>query len=208
MKSGTKNPQKRALQYLYSDGIVELAFGLVCVLVGLYLLALALLPEGSLAFRLLNISSVFIALGIAFLGRRVPELIKRRITYPRTGYIAYRRPGKLEYFLTWLVGFLIFALGTGLLALPRTNLSWMPGVGGIIFGAVILFQAMRLSLTRFLVLALISLLIGGGLALSRVQNLLGLAYFFLATGPFFFVSGLIVLRRYLRSTQVETEGSV
>ena len=199
--------QKRVFQYWFSDGLAELSLGLVCVLLGLYLLAQALLPQDSLASRLLNLLSVFIVFGMSVTARQLLNAAKSRITYPRTGYVAYQRPGKLEYLAVGVVCLFFIAMGTGLLAFPQGSLAWMPVAAGIVFGAVLLFQALRSGLPRLFVLALVSLMLGGGLALSGIPNLPGLAYFFILSGPCFIVSGWTGYHRYQRSTRVDQAGS-
>jgi len=208
MSMNITSTQKRVFQYWFSDGLAELALGLVCLLMGLYLLAQSLIPQGSFAYRLLNLFSVVIVFGITRAVRRLLNSLKNRLTYPRTGFVAYKRPGKLAYLATGLVGLFIFILVTGLLAFPDSNLAWMPAAAGIVFGGVLLFQALRTGLHRLFVLALISLLVGGGLAFSGIPDPLGLAFFFLLTGPCTLVPGAINLYRYLRLAQAGIEGRV
>ncbi|HZD10730.1 MAG TPA: hypothetical protein VE553_05245 [Candidatus Binatia bacterium] len=78
-------------RYFYDDGLVEIGVGFIFVLTGL-VLAAWLAFEGNLPLRISSALAlpVLATLG-ALLMKRAVTAVKERVTYPRTGYVAYRR---------------------------------------------------------------------------------------------------------------------
>src|SRR5512133_1902856 len=90
--NSTEEIKKRAQRYWYEDGIWEIAFGLINALLGGYLLITAQFSwSGPLAIVLLLLQMAVI-IGMFWSINKIVKYMKERITYPRTGYVAYRRP--------------------------------------------------------------------------------------------------------------------
>jgi hypothetical protein len=123
----------RAKRYDNIDGTVEMLVGLTLLGFALAGWLEALLPENSPAWMRLVViyASLALAVGLAYGTRRA---IKKRITWPRTGYAAYPRGGK-SWWVTAVVSrliALIIVIGLVLLirfarkhqAMGMGHLSW------------------------------------------------------------------------------------
>jgi hypothetical protein len=141
-----------------------------------------------------------IILGSSFLLGRFINAIKARLTYPRTGYIAYHSKPSLN---RWLKLLLVFGIACLLIVLAIKNLvaiTLVPAIVGLIFAAAMLFFSLRTGLFRFAVIGLIALLTGATLSLLGIGETLGLSLFNGIMGLTFCLSGLITIRSYLKNT--------
>jgi hypothetical protein len=206
MSDSYKEIEQKTRRYWYVDGLAEIFIGLLLVVVGLLVLAPEQFPGGSW-LRLIAVAGlVVIVAGGAWLGGRVVRAVKARITYPRTGYVNYRKPSRqrrLRNFLImipiaacWVVLILIF--GQGLIA-------WVPLIDGLVLGAILWVAGM--GLLRFYLLAGLSLAVGGILAYFQIGGNVGQMVFDLIMGLSLAVSGTITLIHYLRQTSVPEDGA-
>ncbi len=198
--------QKRLNRYWYVDGISEIGFGLLCLVLGLYFYAVSDLDEGSLAFQLLSIGFVLIILGSAFGINRLVSYLKNRITYPRTGFVAYRR---VRSYWRWLVGALVGTLSAGLmifLARIPASLDWKVFITGIMFTLVALYIAFRIGLLRYALIAIAAFTLGVYLSIQSLGNYQGLAAFYLLLGAMISATGIVILWRYIFTYQSPSEG--
>jgi hypothetical protein len=192
--------KKRTTQYWYSDGLYELAFGALCFVLALYLLAQALLPKDNLIYPILISSFVLIILGSGFLLARMVNVIKARLTYPRTGYVAYQtKPGRTRW-ISFLLGMVIAAVTSILVVKNLISLSMLPAITGLAIALVMLFLGFRTGLARFPLIGLVALLIGGALSVLGIGDNLGLSIFYSSIGLIFVLSGACTLRGYLKKT--------
>lgn len=198
MTDDLKHSQLRAIQYFYTDGSFEFGFGLLCLLLGVYFFVethvqgwLSAVVDGSL---------VLVMIGGAWLINRLIKRLKERLTWPRTGYIKYRReegPRRGWRVATGLaVGGLVGAIGAVLVTNLNIRLATMPVLTGFILGIVLGFLGWRARLPRFYLLAGLS--VATSLAFSRFGNHNGLAAYYLATSLILFTSGGVTLWQYLR----------
>jgi hypothetical protein len=149
------------------------------------------------------------------------KTIKSRLTYPRTGYIAYPQPKTREFgkFVgVAVVTAIIVSLGlvlamrnipavqTMIAYLPTWLMVWL----GLILGGVYLSWGLRTGLRRFYWLAGLSLITGlvlacqgRGLTLvtGRRYLLAGPGIFLTVMGVGLCISGAVTLRDYLQRTQ-------
>jgi hypothetical protein len=68
MDHDLKKIQERTTQYWFSDGLYELAFGALCLVLALYFLAQVFLPKDTLLYFILISSFVITILGSGFVG--------------------------------------------------------------------------------------------------------------------------------------------
>ncbi len=201
MKNTIDRTIQRTQRYWYIDGLTEIYFGFISLLMGIYFYLQASLPQDSLLYQSLTISFVLIIIGGAALGNWAIRALKARITYPRTGFVAY--PPRPKY-RRWLLGglsFLVAVLFTLLLTRLPKNLTWPPLLSGVVVGAVWLYIGVRLGLARFYLLAAFSLLAGFLLAVSGLDESLSLAVFYSLIALSMILSGGITFAVYLRSTR-------
>jgi hypothetical protein len=205
MNEDLKTIQVKTTQYWYSDGVYELAFAALCLVLALFLLAQALLPKDTLIYHILVSSFVLILLGSVFWLARLVNIIKARLTYPRTGYIAYQSKPRQTLWLSFLLGSSIAALMSFLVIKGLITLSMMPALAGLVFALVLLLFSIRTGLARFTLIGLIALLTGGVLSWLGIGDNLGLSIFFGLIGLTFALSGFCTLRSYLINTTLPEE---
>jgi len=202
MTDDLKKPQLRAIQYFYTDGSFEFAFGLLCLLLGVYF-CVEVHVQGWLS-AVVDGSLVLVMVGGAWLINRLIKLLKERITYPRTGDISYRREqgvkraGRIAAGL--VLGGLVGATAAVLIGLSLRGLDIMPIFTGTILGLVLGFLGFHASLLRLYILGCLSILTGAALAFSGLESTTSLMAYYLATSLILFASGGVTLWRYLRTT--------
>jgi cobalamin synthase len=205
MNQNFEELQKRTKRYWYTDGLNEIAFGFICLILGLYFLAQVLLPQDSLISNLLTAGFVLLVLGSAFLTRWMVTTLKERLTYPRTGYVSYAKPGARQNWLTAIIGMLFAVLLVAFFTTHPASQAWMSAVSGLIFAAVWGIFAYRLGLSRFYFIAATALIFGAIPTLTGMQEILGLATFYGLIGLAMFVSGGLTLKSYLENTNPAAE---
>lgn len=201
-------PQRRAIQYWYVDGSYEIGFGLLCLLLSLYFL-LEKLVQGSWLSAVVDGALVLVFILGILLVNWLTRRIKERITYPRTGYVAYRRPAGLPRLLRILLLMVITGLLAAAIVLlverPITGFDVMPLVTGLLLALVLGILAWRSTVPRFYLFAVFSALTGLGLALAGWGNSPALAVFYIAMGLALILSGLLTLIGYLRQNPAPQE---
>lgn len=201
-------PQRRAIQYWYVDGSYEIGFGLLCLLLGLYFL-LEKLVQGSWLSAVVDGALVLVFILGILLVNWLTRRIKERITYPRTGYVAYRRPAGLPRLLRLLLLMVITGLLAAAIALlmarPITGFDVMPLVTGLLLALVLGILAWRSTVPRFYLLAAFSAMVGWGLAFAGLGNYLALSAYYAAIGLALILSGLLTLIGYLRQNPAPQE---
>jgi hypothetical protein len=205
MKNDLQQAQKRAYQYWHIDGLYELAFGGFCLALGLYFFAQASLPHDSLMYNILDMGLILVLGGTGLVVGRLLDAAKHRITYPRTGYVAYHRKTSKRPVLGVGLAMIIGAVVATLFINTPASLAWMPAFTGIILAAVLVYLGMRVALLRFYGLSFASLVYGVGLSLTGIGDIPGLAAYYALIGLTMGISGGFTLRTYLRRTQPAEE---
>ena len=192
---------KRTRQYWYVDGLAEIAFGGLCLLLGLYFFAKATIsPQSPLGF-VLAIGFVVIVVGYGFLAGRILKAVKMQLTYPRTGYVSYPRSKGKRRRRTFIIGAIIGAVFGVTFATGPASSDWIPAINGLLMGGAWLFIAHQIGLPRFYAMALLSALLGIGISIAGLGDMLGLAVYYLANSLIMLIFGGFTLYTYLRVTQ-------
>ena len=192
---------QRTQQYWYTDGIAELVMGGFFVLLGLYFGAQALLPEDSFLGSMLGPALLLVVVGGGMLGRRLIGKLKERLTYPRTGYVAYRQPSNRRRWLTAALAFGMALLVSVLFARSPASQQWIPAISGLLIGVFWMYYAHRLEVVRLYVMAAISAIAGAAITLSGMAESIGLPLYYVVMGSLLVISGGITLWVYLRRTR-------
>ena len=196
MNDTIKETMQRTYRYLYDDGLMEIAAGLLLLASALLFLIWHYLQAQPWLSALFAAGLLVVVLGGALYLRSAVAGVKERVTYPRTGYVAYREetdPAGAR----WLLLLATVDTSIVLLFLPAT-FSQMIVAEGIVTAVMLALLGRRLALTRFYLLALLALLLSGIIAGWQRSDLLGSALFLGLTGLLLAVSGLLALRRYLQ----------
>lgn len=204
--------EKRAVQSFYDDGLFEISLGLIFLLLGGYYFAQTVLEKTSTLDALLNILFVLVIVSAAFLVNRVLRFLKRRITYPRTGYVEFKKKvqSPKRRAASAIVGGLIGASLAALYGISPSVRTLLPALNGILFAIVVLVIANKVGLVRYFVLAAVSVIIGLGITAARIGDAEGVSLYYGLFGAAVVVSGLatliIYLRRYPRPAAAGLEG--
>jgi hypothetical protein len=199
MSEPYKEIEQRTRQYWYVDGLAEIFIGLLLAVMGLVMLAPELLPAGSWLRLIAVAAMVAIIIVGGRLGGRLVKSVKARVTYPRTGYVNYRRLSRPRRLRNFLILLPIAALWTAVILIFGQGLiAWIPLIDGLILGAILWVAGM--GLLRFYLLAGLSLLTGGILAYLQISGVSGQALFNFIMGLCLAISGTITLIHYLSQT--------
>jgi hypothetical protein len=199
MSDSYEKIEQKTLRYWYVDGLAEIFIGLLLAFVGLMILVQEQLPSGNWLRIALAVGLLAIIVLGGWLGGRMVKAVKARITYPRTGYVSYRKPSRQRRLRNFLIMIPIAALWTILvLILGKGLIAWVPLIDGLVLGAI-LWVAGK-GLLRFYLLAGLSLAVGGILAYFQIGGNAGQVVFDFIMGLSLAVSGTITLIHYLRQT--------
>ena len=173
MKSNLDEKQLRAMQYWYVDGTYEFNMGGICLVLGIYFLALSKF-EGTKFADFLNVIMVLVFIGGIFLINWFIRQLKTKVTFPRTGYVSYKRERGskriIQMVIAGVIAVVIAALGSlaivdfsagFILRMSREySLNWMPGLVGILMAFAVSIFAIRMKISRFYFIAILSIAIG------------------------------------------------
>ncbi len=203
-KDPVQEISKRTQRYWFEDGIWEIGFGLVNAFLGVFYLVTAQIHwEGPLSIFLMLLQMGVLISCFALINRVVVYL-KERITYPRTGYVAYRKPAVRarirKIFITMLLSAGIASLVGVVSALQMTE-NRMPLVISVILAGTLVYIGYRFDLIRLYLTALLVVLYGYGISHYTVAQSNSTGVFFTGFGLLIFISGLLTLFNYLRRTR-------
>ena len=103
MKDETSQIEQRIRRYWYSDGIGEMMGGVMFLVLAAYFSLQQYLGDESFISGMLQAGLVLLLIGGVYVGRRVVNSAKARITYPRTGYVEYRTNSRNAEFPEFLI---------------------------------------------------------------------------------------------------------
>lgn len=195
-----RSAQKRAFQYWYVDGTFEFSFGGLCLILAVYFYIQHLLAETWFS-NLLIIFFLLLMLGGGWLIKRLVMDMKERITFPRTGYIAFPHKTGSHRWRRALVGGIsgaCAALMVLLLSNRPAGFDWTATISGLIFGAVVTYLGFRTGAARFFIHAVVSIGLGIMFGFANLPRNLGLIPFYSLLGLALLTVGGISLIRYLR----------
>ena len=193
--------EKRTVQYFYNDGLSEIAIGLLFLVLGGYIFGQTIVPEGSPLNAVFSVLLVLVIVSSGFLVNRILRFLKRRITYPRTGYVAYkkREPSPKRRLAAGIVGGVIAALFTFLAIAPSVR-ALLPALNGLLLAFAVLLFANKVGLIRFYILSAASAVIGIAVTVAGVGDSKGISLYWGLFGATLIVSGLATLVAYLRKS--------
>jgi hypothetical protein len=188
-------------RYWFNDGLGEVVGGGMILLIGLYFTGQEWLPKSSTGRTLLQSSLILLVIGGTFTTRWLVNLLKTRLTYPRTGYVEYEPGPKNTPLRRVFTAGIAISVSALLVIFGRSfgSFNWLPGFTGLLFGAVfIILRAKSNGIGRFYVLGTFSIILGVALSLSGLSMGYSLGLFYGAVGMASMLSGVITLLRYLR----------
>ena len=198
MNNDLNQVAQRTRQYWFIDGLTELSVGGTFVILGLYFYFQSILPSASLILLTLQMGFVVLLFGVIFLSRYLVNKFKSGLTFPRTGYVSYKRASKKQRIISVSIAIIIASLIIALFLSTPLSLNWIPAITGLIVGIVWLILAVRVGLIRFYLQSILSLLLGVGLSLARLETYQSLAIYYAVMGIVLLISGGVTLAKYLR----------
>lgn len=198
MNDDINHTVQRTRQYWFIDGLAELSVGGLFLLLGIYFSIQAILPPGSLTLIIFQLSFVFILFGMIFTSRYLLNKFKSRITFPRTGYVSYKKASKVQKLTSASLAIVIATIPIILYFTTPLSLNWIPIFTGLLVGAIWLISAVRIGLLRLYLQALLSLIVGVLLSLANLDTYPCLAIYYGVMGIVLVTSGGIILAKYLR----------
>jgi MFS family permease len=194
--------EKRTVQSFYDDGLTEISLGLIFLLLGGYFFAQAAAPEGSALSSALSVLFVLVIVSAGFLVSRILRFLKRRITYPRTGYVAFKKKelSSKRRAATMIVGGIIGAAIAALYGISPSFKALFPALNGLLLAIAMLLFASKVGLARFYILSAASAVIGFAVTAAGVGDIKGVSLYYGLFGAALILSGLAALIVYLRKS--------
>ncbi len=196
MQSRINEIVKKTYQYFYFDGLPEITSGSLFIIAGFWLILMGLV-ENPISFAVLSaVGLPVLIFGGVFIQNRVLRGLKERITYPRTGYVDYRREqsDRKRWVLLGII-FLVSFLG---IFIPDTWYELPLGIG-VILGAIYIYLGYRLGIRRFYFAGFVAVMVGLLGATMLPNEVIGAGLVFLLTGLMLVISGGWGLYQYVRS---------
>jgi len=142
--------------------------------------------------------------GMAVLGLAL-RAVKERLTFPRTGYVAYPRPAPARRILAGVIGAGVsLAIVWLLAARPSLQLA-LGALQGAALAIVFLALSLRTGLVRMAVLDFVALGAGLVATFAGLQSSQGSAITFGVAGATTLLIGSLVRAHYLRTTALPAE---
>jgi hypothetical protein len=203
MSESIQEIQKDTFRYYYQDGLVELAVGILFLVIGLDTWAITRLPAGTplsiAAWVLLPILTVGGIFGV----QRFVKYLKERFVHPRTGYIEYAaRPNRYR----WSVAGFSLALLLAIILLPIDWLQKGSVTGGTILFIILAAIGYQVSVNRLIALGVVSLVLGVAFGISPLSDNASLAAVFSSMGLILCLTGTLAFRNYLAKNPPPQEG--
>jgi len=200
--------RSRAQSFWYRDGLSDILIGIIGLLQNGLTLVMHFGNEQSWWYQPFIV--VYLLLFFLFAARapRVMAAMRERITYPRSGYAA---PGEAQRILrNTIVALAILAIFGLLLATRYGHFDtgrWVqetPVVGGLFFGVVGIYVAVRYGVLRYLLIGLFSILLG--LAINiEYPTWLGTAIWLVGVECAFLCAGGITVWNFVRTTPLSAD---
>lgn len=202
----TENMLNRAYAHWLEDGIFEIGFGILLAGVGTLRAIIHFARENSAAYYWLSAGLLLFMIGFGWGSKRIGEALKARITYPRTGFLAFKPPTySYKSILAWLVllilGGILGAMVGVLASQPDQKQAgvFVPITQGIVGTLAFTIAAQRFEIKRYYYLAAISIGLGLAIGALGIGVVLGLSFFYLSIGLAMIVTGGLALGQFLRS---------
>ncbi|MCX6559133.1 MAG: hypothetical protein NTZ26_01335 [Candidatus Aminicenantes bacterium] len=208
MNDDFKTIERRTIRHFYEDGLTELVIGAILFLWGGFFY---LRPgrKGEAGYSLSDTAFFLVIILAVLLATYLLRFLKRRITYPRAGYVSYPkkdRPGRQR--LAAVSGGIIAALLSALTASSPSARAWYPAIDGFLIGIAFLVLAAKLGALRFHILAVVSAALGTGIAAAGIVYIRGVILYGALMGAALTLSGAVTLARFLHRNKPAGEDAV
>ena len=202
-----ENIIRNTRKYWYIDGLSEIAGGLIIFFAGLTYWFVAQMENTAYKFVLLTLAQPVVIILGSWLARKILPRIKERITYPRTGYLIFRKPVKKRRFQRILYVGLIAAVIGALVTMISSALPerFLPFLSSIFLTMVSIYIGYHTAVRRFYWIGLVMLGFGAILSYLNLSGSLPYTILFSGIGIIWIISGVVTLILYLRKTRPGSE---
>ncbi len=208
MQSDFSEVEQRVKRDWYTDGIGELIGGAMFLLLGLYFFLQQYFGDRPSVSVILESGLVVFMIVALVLGRRLNNALKARLTYPRTGYVEYRRAEKNKFWRRILTVVFAMVIGMFVIVIARNvnAIDSLVAVTGALVAVILLVkQGWSSGMPRFYLLSAISLVLGIALSFSGLPRGYNLTAYYGLMGVTFALSGGLTLRRYLQENHLPAD---
>ena len=208
MKDETSQIEQRLRRYWYKDGIGEMMGGVMFLVLAAYFSLQQYLGDESFIGGMLQAGLVLLLIGGVYVGRRVVNSAKARITYPRTGYVEYRTNTRNAVLMRVLAALTAMTVASISIIVVRRfdSIDAMVAVTGLLVAVIFAVkQGLTSGLGRFYFMSALSIVLGGVLSVSGLVRGYNLGLFYGLMGLAFVISGGLTLKSYLRENPLPTE---
>ncbi len=202
-----ENIFRNTRKYWYVDGLSEIAGGLIIFAAGLTYWLVSTIENTNIKAILLMVAQPAVIIIGSLIVQRILPKIKERLTYPRTGYLTFRKPPRNRRFKRALVVGMVAGLVGALVTmlsnrLPDNYLPLLSSVFLLIFSIYIAYQT---AVPRFYIIGFLMVLLGAVISFIPFGNALPYTLFFCGVGIVWIISGVITLIGYLKKTSPQME---
>jgi hypothetical protein len=203
MADEIKELRRQTFRYYYQDGLVELAVGLLFLVIGLDTWLISSVPSGTTLATAAWILLPLLTIGGVFGVQRLVIKLKERWVYPRTGYVEYgAKPSPYR----WLVVGASLVLVVATFVLPYPVLDKMSVIGGVLLFIILASIGVQIGLGRLVVVAGLALASGILFAFITDGEVVGITLTFAVTGAALMLAGGWGLQSYLAENPEHQEG--
>jgi hypothetical protein len=190
--------QRRLRRYWFEDGLAELGIGGLFLVVGLAFIVGALASNSTA--RAAAVVALLAVVGIGTIASRfLIRAVKERVTYPRTGYVEYRRSGSRSRYVA-AVG-IIALISASAVAAQAGAVDRTLALQSLTLAAVLGVPAYRFGLFRFYALAGAAVAAGAIAWIAALDEEAGSALIYGGVGLALVGSGGWTLRGYLHRSR-------
>ena len=204
-----KEIERRPKQYWNADGLPDLLFGFLWILWGIGFLLPQLLPPGKWQSYYSWLTLVLLVAS-GYVANWAIKKLKQRLTFPRTGYVEWRKPG-IGARVAMMILAAAAAAGTALLASHGKEwgiAEYAPPALALFFALGYLFASIWHKLPHLLYSSALSLVLAGIFAQTRIELHQAWIVFLLCLGVLSCLVGFIRLRIFMRQNQQQQESEV
>ncbi len=187
--------ERRIRRYWLEDGLAELGIGCLFAAVGLAFVVGALASTDTA--RAIAVAAILAVVGVGTIAARfLIRAVKERVTYPRTGYVEYRRSGSRVRYVAAVA--MVAVVSGSAVAAQAGAVDRTLALQALTLAVMLCVPAYRFGLLRFYGLAAATLAAGVIAWVAALDEVAGSALIYGGVGLLLLLSGGWTLRGYLR----------
>ncbi len=201
MQKNIDEIMRRTYRYHYEDGLVEIAVGLLFACIGLAILGFTQAQGNPSMALVTSFGLMAVTGGGVFVVRWIVTKMKARIVHTRTGVVRHNNQSAQGRW--WIVA---AAAGLVLLmfVLPE-KYTQMSSTIGALLTIILVFIGGQVKVSRLQVTALLPLAVGVAAAFFEIDEVVGSALVFVASGIVMALLGAVTFVRYLRNNPLPAD---